>query len=97
VFQSVRFAIVRFAAVFKDQANVFDDRGLIVFGDKDVVSRPLFDKIVREFALCEQCVGGDRLPVNVEPINDRDEHPDFIGLFERIASFYRQSTDFFWV
>ena len=35
--------------------------------------------------------------VNIERIDDRDEHSDFIGLFELIAPFYGQSTDFFWV
>ncbi|WP_419585097.1 hypothetical protein [Thiolapillus sp.] len=32
---------------------------------------------------------------NIERIEDRDEHPDFVGLFERITAFYRQSSNFF--
>ncbi len=91
------FAIIGSPAIFKGQTNGFSDRGLIAFGDENIVTKSLFDKIVGQFALCEQRIAGDRFTVNIERIDNGDEHSDFIGLFELVAFCYRQSTDFFWV
>jgi len=89
VCQRDRFAIIGFAAIFKGQANVFGYRGLIVFGDEHIMSGSFFDKIVGEFTLCQQCIGGDCFTVDSKRLDDGDEHPDFIGLFEFVATFYR--------
>ena len=91
------FAIIGRSTLFKGEANGLCERGLVVFDDKDIMSGSLFNPVVGQFALSEQGIAGDCLAVDVEGIDDRDEHPDFIGLFEFVTAFYRQSADFFWV
>ena len=72
------------------------ERGLIAF-DREVVMRPAPDDIGRQFALCQQGIGGDVLALNVQGIQQRHEHPDFIGLLDLVAARYGQGPDFFWV
>ena len=97
MFQGDRFTIVGFTAIFKGKSNVLRDRRLVVFSDKDIMSRTRFDQITGQFALCQQCIAGDGFTVDIERSDHWDEHPNFIGLFEHIMAFYRQGTDFFWV
>jgi hypothetical protein len=42
-------------------------------------------------------VGGDRLAGDVEGLQERDDHPDLVGLFEFVAAVYGQGADFFWL
>jgi hypothetical protein len=55
------------------------------------------DQVAREFALGQQGIGGDGLAGDVQALEERDEHADFIGLFERVGAVYGQRADFFWV
>ncbi len=48
------FAIIRDAAIFKEQTNRFGDRRLIVFGGKHIMRGAFFDQIVGQFVLCQQ-------------------------------------------
>lgn len=95
--QGDRFAIVGGASLFKGEVNSLSDRRLIVFGDEYIMSRTLFDQIVGQLALSQQCVGGNGFTINIERTEGWDKHSDLIGLFGLVAIFYRQGTDFFWV
>ncbi len=69
------FAIIRDAAIFKEQTNRFGDRRLIVFGGKHIMREAFFDQIVGQFALCQQGIAGNCFSVDIERIEDRDEIP----------------------
>ena len=50
-----------------------------------------------ELALGQQGVGGDGLAGDVEGFQERDDHPDLVGLLDLVAAVYGQGADFFWV
>ena len=50
-----------------------------------------------QLALREEGIGGDVLALNVDAVEQRDEHPDLIGLLGFFLAFYGQCADFFWV
>jgi hypothetical protein len=55
-----------------------------------------FYRIGGQFALGQQSIGGEGLAGEVEGVEDGDDHPDLVGLLDRIALAYGQGTDFFW-
>ena len=87
---------IRCLAILEQKRDIALERGLIAF-DREVVMRLALHHIGRQFALRQQGIGGDVLALNVESIQQRNEHPDFIGLLGFFATRYGQSTDFFWV
>jgi hypothetical protein len=61
------------------------------------VGTAFFDQVVGELALREQGIGGDGLAGDVHTLEQGNEHPDLVGLFDLIGAVYGQSGDFFWV
>ncbi|MGH8475273.1 MAG: hypothetical protein ACRER2_05795 [Methylococcales bacterium] len=57
----------------------------------------MVEQIVGQLALGEQGVGRDGLAGQVEGPEERDDHPDLVGLLGLVAPVYGQGTDFFWV
>ena len=55
------------------------------------------DQVAGERALGKQGVGSDGLAGAVHTLEQGNEHPDLVGLFDRIGAVYGQSSDFFWV
>ena len=88
--------IVGFAALFEEPANGLRQRGLVFFNGKHIVSRALIDKIVGLLALGQERIGRECFPRDVQGIDERDKHPDFVGLLKLVAAFYGQGADFFW-
>ena len=86
-----------FAAVLKQEANVGQQDRLVVFDGEQVVGGALFDQVAGKLALGEQGIGGDGLAGDVHTLEQGNEHPDLVGLFERIGAVYGQGSDFFWV
>ena len=83
-------------AILEQKRDIALERGLIAF-DCEVVMRPAVHDIGPQFALRQQGIGGDVLALNIQSIQQRNEHPDFIGLLGLFAARYGQSADFFWV
>jgi hypothetical protein len=49
-----------------------------------------------QLALGQQGIGGEGLAGDVEGVEDGNDHPDLVGLFDRITLAYGKGTDFFW-
>jgi hypothetical protein len=62
-----------------------------------VVSLSLCDKIFGQFALRQQGIGAHVLALDIDSVQQRDGHLDFVCAFDFFAIFYRQGTNFFWV
>jgi hypothetical protein len=48
-----------------------------------------------ELALRQQGVGGDGLASDIDGFQQRDDHPDLVGLLDLVAAAYGQGADFF--
>ncbi len=95
--QGGRLAEVGLTALGEDQADIGVQGRLVVFDGEDVVGAAR-DEIVGQRALGQEGVGGDGLAADVEGVEDRDGHPNLIGLLERVAAVDDgQHADFFWV
>ena len=92
-----RFAEIRRTAAFEEQADVGQQSRLIGFDREQVMGTAFFDQVAGELALGEQGIGGDRRAADVHAREQRDDHPDLIGLFDLVGAVYRQRGDFFWV
>jgi hypothetical protein len=55
------------------------------------------DQIIGEFPLGQEGICGNVFVVDIDGIQQRDGHSDFIGALEFFIAFYGQGTDFFWV
>ena len=80
----------------EQQADRLGEAGLIVLDGEDVVGVVLA-QVSGELALGQQGVGGNGLAGEREGFEERDDHPDLVGLLDRIALADGQGTDFFWV
>ena len=69
--------------------------GLVGFDGEVVVCLPVVDQVGGELALGQQRIGGNLLALDIDGVEQRGGHFDFVGAFEFIIAFYRQSTDFF--
>ena len=87
---------IRCLPIMEQKRDVRLERRLIAF-DREVVMRLTLHQIGRQFALRQQGIGGDVLAGDVDSIQQRNEHPDFIGLLGFFPTRYGQSADFFWV
>jgi hypothetical protein len=72
--------------VFEEQADIGQQGRLVVFDGEQVMGAPLFDQVAGELALGEQGVGGEGLASDVHALEERDEHPDLVGLFELVGA-----------
>jgi hypothetical protein len=80
----------------EEQADIGVQVRLVVFDGKDIVGAAR-EEVLGELALGEQGVGGEGLPGDVQGLEDRDSHPDLVGLLDLVAALYGQGADFFWV
>ena len=83
-------------SILKEERDIGLQRGLIAF-DREVVVGLAAHDIRGQLALREKRIGGDVLTLNVDAVEQRDEHPDRIGLLGFFLAFYGQGADFFWV
>lgn len=83
-------------AIVEEERNIGLQARLIGFDREVVVSRTL-DHIGSELTLGEERIGGDVLALNIDAVEQWDEHSNFIGLLGFFMAFYRQGADFFWV
>jgi len=83
-------------SILKEQRDIGLQRGLIAF-DGEVVVGLASNDIRGQLALREKRIGGDVLTLNVDAVEQRDEHSDLIGLLGFFLAFYGQGADFFWV
>jgi len=97
MFQGQRLLEVRLAAILEEQTDIGQQGWLVILGCKQVVSGTFLDQVASELALGEQGIGGEGLACDIHALDQRDEHPDLVGLFEYIGAVYGQSGDFFWV
>lgn len=77
--------------------KILKNSGLVSFDGEVVVSLSLCDQIFGQLPLCQQGIGADILPLDINRIQQRDGHLDFVRAFDFFAIFYRQGADFFWV
>ena len=87
---------VRLLPIFKEQGDIRLERWLIVFNG-EVVMCPASNHIGCQFALRQKRIGGDVPAFDVDCVQQRYEHADFISLLGFVAAVYGQSADFFWV
>ena len=87
---------IRFFPIIEEQGDIRLERGLIVF-DGEVIMRPAPDHVGCEFALRQKRIGGEVPAFDVDCVQQRNEHADFIGLLGFVTPFYGQGADFFWV
>ena len=87
---------IRCLPMLEEKGDIGLECALVAF-DREVVMRLALHQMGRQFALCQQGIGGDVLALDIECVQQRNEHPDFIGLFGFLAACYGQGTDFFWV
>ena len=78
-------------------SNILEEVGLVAFDGEVVVRLPVFDQIGGEFALGQQCIGGDILALDIDGIEQRNGYLDLVGAFDLVIAVYRQGGDFFWV
>lgn len=88
---------VRFLSILEMDSNVLEKVGLVAFDGEVVVRLPVFDQIGGEFALGQQCIGGDILALYIDGIQQRNGHLDLVGAFDLVIAVYRQGSNFFWV
>jgi hypothetical protein len=55
----------------------------------------MVERVLGEFALGQQGIGGEGLAGDVEGFEDGDDHPDLVGLFDLVTLAYGQGADFF--
>ena len=82
--------------ILKEERDIGLQRGLIAFDGEVVVGLAAHD-IRGQLALREKRIGSDVLTMNVDRVEQRDEHSDLMGLLGFFLAFYGQSADFFWV
>ena len=84
--------------IMKEQLNISEESWLVVFGSEVIMCPSLLDQIDGQLALRIHGIGGDGLVFQVDGVQKRNRHSDFVGLFDLLCvAFYRQATDFFWV
>ena len=81
--------------IFKKRGDFFEQLLLVVLGSKMIMRISLLD--VSGQSLGQQGIGSDGFSFDIEAIEERDGDFYFVCPFFFIASFYRQSADFFWV
>lgn len=94
--QGGRLTKVGMTVTIEDQAAIRQQGRLVVFDDDDVVST-MVKEVGGERALGQQGVGGDGLAGDVQRLENRDDHPDLMGLLDFVVAVYGQGADFFWV
>ena len=70
---------------------------MIGFDGKMVMCGFVFNQVAGKFTLCQEGIGRDDDPVNIERIEQRGSYFYFIGLLGGIAVPLTQFADFFWV
>lgn len=81
-------------AILEEERNIGLQGRLIGFDREVVVSRTL-DHIRSQLTLGEERIGGDVLALNIDGVEQWDEHSNLIGLLGFFTAFYGQGTDFF--
>lgn len=93
--QGGRLTAVGLAApLLEEQAKIGVQVRLIIFDGKDVVG-VVRAEVIGELALGEQGVGGEGLAGDIQGVEERDHHPDLVGLLDLVAARYGQGADFF--
>ncbi len=88
---------IRFFAILEIELDILQESRLIGLHSEVVMGVTLQAYIVGKFALGKECVCGNVFALDIDGIEQRDDHPDFIGALELFIAFYGQGTDFFWV
>lgn len=88
---------IRFLAVVEIELDILQESRLIAFDNEVVMGVTLQAYIVGKFSLGKECVSGNVFVPDIDGIEERDGHPDFIGSLELFIAFYGQGADFFWV
>ncbi len=70
---------------------------MIALGGEMIMRISFFNNVFGKITLGQQGIGGDGFPLNIYGIEEGDSGFDFVCPFFFVASFYRQSADFFWV
>jgi len=88
---------IRLLALLEIQFDIFKESGLIAFDGEVVMSLALQTYIIGELSLGEQGIRGNVFVLDIDGIEQRNSHPNFIGALEFLTAFYGQGADFFWV
>ena len=84
--------------IMEKQLDISKESWLVVFGGEVIMCFSLLNQIGGQLALRVHGVGGDGLVFQVDGIQKRNRHSNFVGLFDLLCvAFYRQAADFFWV
>lgn len=89
---------LRGRSILEQKGDVVKEGDLIGFDGEVVVGVALSNQVVGEFSLGEERIGADVFAVEIEPLEQRDGHADFVGLLYGLRiSLARDRADFFWV
>jgi hypothetical protein len=88
---------IGFFAVLEIQLDVLEDSTLIALYSEEIMGVTFVDDVFGEFALGEEGISGDGFALDIDGVEDRSGHLDFVCAFNFIRTFYGQRTDFFWV
>jgi hypothetical protein len=86
---------IGFFAVLEVQLDVLKDSALVTLYGEEVMGVALFDDVLGEFALGEEGISGDGFVFDIDGVENRSGHLDFVCAFDFIRTFYGQGTDFF--
>ena len=88
---------IGFLSILEIQLDIFEEAGLVAFDGEVVMGLTLEAQIIGDLALGQESIGGNVFALDIDGIEQRDGHFDFIGALEFFIAFYGQRADFFWV
>lgn len=88
---------VRLLPIPEVQLKILQNSALVSFDGEMVVGLSLRDQILGQLALRQQGIGAHILAPDIDSVQQRDGHLDFVRAFDFFAIFYWQGTNFFWV
>ena len=88
---------LRLLTVPEIQLKISQNSCLVSFDGEMVVSLSLPDQILGQLALCQQGIGANILPLDIDSSQQWDGHLDFIRAFDFFAIFYWKGANFFGV
>ena len=88
---------MRLAALLEIELQRFENSRLVGFDGEMVMRLALLDQIGGQLALRQQGIGTDLLALDLEGVEQRDSHFDFVGALDFLPILDRQSTYFFGV
>jgi hypothetical protein len=78
---------IRLLAVLKIECNILKNTGLVVFDGEVVMRVALLDHTVGNFALVQQCIGGNVFIFNIDGIQQWDGGFDFVGALNLLVGY----------